>query len=958
MFSVIIEAHRKYAEHGYITFGLSLAAKVNDENQIKKDVNPPKEWQKFTLQSSVCKETQNALGILCGKINGIFVIDVDNRSHWQNYLAELGHNEDEFHDHVQQITASGGLHLVFAYDNDMDSVKGRSRAFGRKYDIDTRTNGNFIYVAPSQYKGPVKDSDDLQADFKYSWLIDILEQKPKAMPSFLKQAILNVNLVKKTLPTSHKPVSSSRNCSENKNMAAISQFVVKHYGIEQSLHGQPVFQQHKSKSQKNKMETQLILPMKSRYCYFLQKEHSSNHTYICLDKNNGCRFKCHDDLCRAKKHGNISWISLPPEIRDIITKEDFSDKEQCSIPADEVDNNEQLIENQLKAIAEFGFPTEPSQETLILTSSAPVVKFPDGFMQDLSENYYCPICKKHHDRPCNRIFITSSGSKYLLCSIGSGFFPNPVAKIPPQQLGAVFQDNRTIVNQFITDVDLLNLDAHFEEVVPIFDDWDLNQKMFASFKGFASDIGLVFFYLSKDLLCVESGDRNVWWSYNQIAGIWEQGITPARLFCSEVVAEKYMQAQRYFRENTPDPELAKRRDLKLDAIIKRLKDKDKNSILDEAADFFKRQCPNFESKLDDNQHLLAFHGQVKNLYTGELRASCSSDLLTRSCGYTLPDHIDMDVRAQIMAFFNDILPNEEEVKYVLTWLASCLDGYNKEEIYTIMAGKSGRNGKGAVRDLMAAALGGISEEQRPSNSYFHTIQASMLTHERPSSSSPCPDLLNLRGKRFVVGSEPEKNAGINVGFLKMLTGNDIISGRWCHGNSELHFKPQHSIALQCNSIPALDAEDDAIWKRSRIVEFPFVFTENPSKSGEKKIDLNLKERISKWGPQFMLLLLEQYDIYKCQGLKATRSVLKMTDQIREENDPLLQFVREKIEKATEDFRIERSELIQAAKCCISVNAPHFLFSTQKLTNCIYRRLGAEWSKSNGKYYLKGYKFII
>ena len=50
--------------------------------------------------------------------------------------------------------------------------------------------------------------------------------------------------------------------------------------------------------------------------------------------------------------------------------------------------------------------------------------------------------------------------------------------------------------------------------------------------------------------------------------------------------------------------------------------------------------------------------------------------------------------------------------------------------------RGGRNGKSLLVDSMAHAL---SEK-----GYYHPLQASFL----PSSSKPCPDLLNLRGKRF------------------------------------------------------------------------------------------------------------------------------------------------------------------------------------------------------------------
>ncbi|RKO86158.1 hypothetical protein BDK51DRAFT_47197 [Blyttiomyces helicus] len=216
------------------------------------------------------------------------------------------------------------------------------------------------------------------------------------------------------------------------------------------------------------------------------------------------------------------------------------------------------------------------------------------------------------------------------------------------------------------------------------------------------------------------------------------------------------------------------------------------------------------------------------------------------------------------------MPNDEEKQYLLKWLASCLRGFNTDEIFTILTG-SGRNGKGVLCDLMAVTMG----------DYGHCIQASMLTNKRPSSSAPCVDLLNLKGKRWVCGSEPEKGASINGGFVKFLTGNDKISGRFCHANSEISFNPQHSLVIQCNAIPTLDGEDDAIWDRGRIIEFVYKFVDNPQGPFEKKIDRHLKEK-------------------KEDGLHPSAAVAAKVRAVRKDNDPLLEFLENNYELVNDD----------------------------------------------------------
>ncbi|KAJ3235388.1 hypothetical protein HDU78_005239 [Chytriomyces hyalinus] len=202
---------------------------------------------------------------------------------------------------------------------------------------------------------------------------------------------------------------------------------------------------------------------------------------------------------------------------------------------------------------------------------------------------------------------------------------------------------------------------------------------------------------------------------------------------------------------------------------------------------------------------------------------------------------------------------------MVKFLASALNGYNREEIFTIWTGTC-RNGKGVLTDFVAAALGG-------SSGYFHTISAALLTCDPPQANSPVPEILSLQGKRVIMGSEPEKGSSIRSGMLKLLTGNDRLSGRPLYSNKEISFEPQHTIILQTNAIPKLDATDCAIWKRCRISDFPNEFIDNPTPPNERAIDRKLKDEVKKWAPQFMLLLLEWYKVYPSEGLTPTAAMI-------------------------------------------------------------------------------------
>ncbi|KAJ3216129.1 hypothetical protein HDU81_001172, partial [Chytriomyces hyalinus] len=194
---------------------------------------------------------------------------------------------------------------------------------------------------------------------------------------------------------------------------------------------------------------------------------------------------------------------------------------------------------------------------------------------------------------------------------------------------------------------------------------------------------------------------------------------------------------------------------------------------------------------------------------------------------------------------------------------------------------------GILAELLTSTLGVHS-------GYFHNIHATLLTSEPSSANSPIPEILNLKGKRVVMGSEPDKAVSIKSSVMKLLTGNDRLCGRYLFSNKDVNFSPQHTIILQTNAIPKMDAQDQAVWRRCRIQDFPHSFVKDPKLPHERKINDKLKEEVKTWGPQFMLLLLDWYNIYISEGLHPTDAMLVKADETRADNDHFLRWAIERI----------------------------------------------------------------
>lgn len=240
---------------------------------------------------------------------------------------------------------------------------------------------------------------------------------------------------------------------------------------------------------------------------------------------------------------------------------------------------------------------------------------------------------------------------------------------------------------------------------------------------------------------------------------------------------------------------------------------------------------------------------------------------------------------------------------------------------------------------MASALG------ETAIGYFGVVAASLLTKERPSSDRPVADLLHMKGKRLLIASEPEKGSKINCGFLKFLTGNDPINGRWLSSNAEITFYPQHSLALLCNSIPNLDASDEAVWDRSRVLSFPFKFVSKPTLEHHRKGNPFLKSTLPALGPHFMLILLKYYEKYRRQGLEPTPEMMSNTHDVRTENDIYGEFFDENLVITTNDLdRLAWNKIVQRCKTWLN---DHIVYhglkldqkETTKLKDAVTARMG-------------------
>ena len=321
----------------------------------------------------------------------------------------------------------------------------------------------------------------------------------------------------------------------------------------------------------------------------------------------------------------------------------------------------------------------------------------------------------------------------------------------------------------------------------------------------------------------------------------------------------------------------------------------KNTVIKESIEFFHDN--EFPDNLDKNPYLLCFENGVYDLENMEFRDGKPEDNCSMSTKYNY-EEIDIedetDEKTQdMLEFLEKVLPDPDIRHYTLKQIASGLSGLSNDELFHILTGVGG-NGKTKLSNLIRVTLG----------DYFACIQSTMLTKERPSSNQATADIISLCKKRYVIASEPEQHSKINAGFMKLLSGGDVVKGRGLFERRELEYQPGFKIAMLCNDLPEINSNDGGVWRRLRCIHFGTKFVDNPIRSNEAKIDRRLNEKIPQWKERFMRLLLKYWVIYQKEGLQPPNEINKYTLEYQRRNDMFSSFIDDKLDNQNKNLSIK------------------------------------------------------
>ncbi len=270
------------------------------------------------------------------------------------------------------------------------------------------------------------------------------------------------------------------------------------------------------------------------------------------------------------------------------------------------------------------------------------------------------------------------------------------------------------------------------------------------------------------------------------------------------------------------------------------------------------------------RHLLNVANGVLNLRTRELLPHDPSFMMTRLFGAAYRPEVDCP---QFTAFMEAALPDPELRAYVQRALGYSLLGDTDQRAMFMIYGPSG-TGKSTLMETMRAVFG----------EYGATAAPGAFRERR--ESAPTNDLHNLRARRFVTTSETAETTSFNEDLLKRLTGRDSITSRELYQRNQ-EWTPECVLWLATNHPPKFTSDDDAIWRRAKMIPFLTQFL------GVGQVPDMARTFLVPEADGILNWLLEGLTDYLANGLMEPDEVAQAAEDVRRQTDSASRFLEER-----------------------------------------------------------------
>lgn len=273
-----------------------------------------------------------------------------------------------------------------------------------------------------------------------------------------------------------------------------------------------------------------------------------------------------------------------------------------------------------------------------------------------------------------------------------------------------------------------------------------------------------------------------------------------------------------------------------------------------------------------------------DLRTGEISPPDPSALCSKStaCG------VDRGRCDLWMRFLREATGGDADLQsYLQKLVGYSLTGSTQEQVLAFIHGPP-MTGKSVFIDTIAGLFGSY-HENAPSDTF-----AASRGDRHPT------DLAKLAGARLVTSVETQEGRSWDTQRVKMLTGGDQVSARFMRQDF-FSYRPRYQIIIVGNHEPEIHGVDAAMMRRLHVIPF---------EHRPEEVDRLLGEKLKEEYPGILAWAIEGCLKWLEEGLAPPEAVLARTEQYRQEEDPVGQFLEDCCE-FDDEYEISRRELYVA-----------------------------------------------
>lgn len=287
-----------------------------------------------------------------------------------------------------------------------------------------------------------------------------------------------------------------------------------------------------------------------------------------------------------------------------------------------------------------------------------------------------------------------------------------------------------------------------------------------------------------------------------------------------------------------------------------------------------KRLPNVAVNINDfdkDKHLLNLNNGIYNIKTQQLIPHDPVFKMSKiiSINYN-PKAISPKFWTFLYRIFDD---NHKLVLFIRRALAITFSGESLEEVLFFCYG-SGANGKSVFFKLLEIVYG----------DYFQKAPNSMIMQQERNNIPN--DIAQLPNRRMVLCAELPDDQRFNESIIKDLTGNDSIQARFLR-QEFFTFTPTHTLWLYGNHKPKIHGSDYGIWRRICLIPFSVTIPVEERIPQHELLESFMEEKEG-----ILLWILEGYKDYQKVGLDIPDIVRMATNEYKEDNDVILDFINE------------------------------------------------------------------